>query len=186
MGESLSNAPGFGRAIVGNLRRLEAHETSIVVTMCALGVRSRGPKGRLRVLTIVDPELGCDRSSAKITAISFTSLLCLRNASHWERGMKDGESEICRRGAEDGARGGQWRRCVYPCYFLFVWMRLHHTFTSTLALLIPFLVLACDSRLLIRSVGPANAIAAAQPHLLIRCCHSLPSNANQSARERHF
>jgi hypothetical protein len=72
MGDSLSNAPGFGRAIVGNLRRLVAHETSIVVTMCALELRCRGPKGRSRVLTIVDPELDCDINSPKITAITAT------------------------------------------------------------------------------------------------------------------
>jgi hypothetical protein len=85
------------------------------------------------------------------------------------------------------AGGGQGDECVYPCCFLCVWMRLHHSVTSTLAFILPFLVLASEFQSLIRSAVPAKAIICAQPHLLIRCCHFLPqANPKQKAREGPF
>ena len=51
MGELLSNAPGFSRAIVVNLRRLVAHSRGIYCcNHVCVGVAMEGPKGRLREL----------------------------------------------------------------------------------------------------------------------------------------
>jgi hypothetical protein len=44
--ESASKPAGFGRAMVGNLRRPEAHETFIAVTIYALELRWWGAMGR--------------------------------------------------------------------------------------------------------------------------------------------
>lgn len=62
---------GFGRAIVGYLRRLEAHEAFIVVTMRALELGTLvvvgGEMGAKRIARVVDRRFGggLDRSSAK-------------------------------------------------------------------------------------------------------------------------
>jgi hypothetical protein len=55
--ESASKPPGIERAIVGNLRRLEAHEAFIDMTLNAFEVRwwgAKGAKAGLRVSMILD------------------------------------------------------------------------------------------------------------------------------------
>lgn len=63
--ESASKPPGIERAIVGNLRRLEAHEAFIDVIVNACEVRWWGAKGgESRSARVDDPRWGLDSYSA--------------------------------------------------------------------------------------------------------------------------
>jgi hypothetical protein len=92
--ESASKPPGFGRAIVGSLRRLEAHEAFIDVTVNAFEVRWWGAKGgESRIARVDDLDGGLDSYSAMSDYGKQSSASagdCMRNAAERESWAREG------------------------------------------------------------------------------------------------
>jgi hypothetical protein len=93
--ESASKPPGIERAIVGNLRRLEAHEAFIDMTLDAFEVRwwgAKEAKAGLRVSMILDGGWTATQL-CQITAIEGSASAddCMRNAAERESERREAE-----------------------------------------------------------------------------------------------